>query len=94
MNTGEDIQGYLADGQGIYGYGVLHCYLEDQELAKKAAETDYEEYDELPEGEESRFTEDEYGDDRQKAKKYRETDESYLNRRSEAKVGWPWRARV
>src|SRR5690349_21242979 len=43
--TGDDIQGMLADGMGIYNYGVLHCYLSDDEMNAASAKLDYEETD-------------------------------------------------
>lgn len=84
--TGDHIQGLLADGMGIYNYGVLHAYLSDEDMNKASGEMDYEETDE-PE-EESRFTEDEYAEDsgKTKAKKYRETEQSWAQRRGHARA--------
>jgi hypothetical protein len=100
-NTGIDLQGGLIDGLYRDCYGVLHWYLADTDMNAAAAEVDYEETDEPDEPE--RYTKDDYADIdedgkqiRSKAKKYRETDESLMERRALARAAAkpPWFAEV
>ena len=94
--TGIDIQGALADGQGIYGYGVLHAYLADEAINVRSAAVDYAERDELGDDDDAgEWTEDEYPEvegekPRAKGKRYRETARAMQARRNKARVGWPW----
>lgn len=89
--TGIDLQGGLADGQIIDGYGVLHWYLTDMPEFPE-----YEELDELPEDEEEakNYTEDEYDEVAGKSKqlKYRETEDSVMARwrQMSVRAGAPW----
>ena len=85
-NTGIDLQGALVDGLYRDCYGVLHWYLADQEMNAAAAEIDYKEDDD-PEDTE-RYTDEEYPEEmgRKKAKKYRETDGSVMERRNLARA--------
>jgi hypothetical protein len=100
-NTGIDLQGGLIDGLYRDCYGVLHWYLADTDMNAAAADVDYEETDEPDEPE--RYTKDDYADIdedgkqiRSKAKKYRETDESLMERRALARAAAkpPWFAEV
>lgn len=99
-STGDDLQGLLADGMGIYNYGILHCYLADDALNAASARLDYDERDELPEdaAEAKRYTDEDYPEDagRQRKGKYRETDASLMQRRDEARAlaDPPWQASV
>ncbi len=96
--TGHDIQNGLAYGLGRDNYGVLHWRLND-EVYDDLDSLDYDEIDDLPGDpkEASRYTEDEYGDPmegepRTKSTKYRETEDSLLERRAaqRAMCGSPW----
>src|SRR3990167_2951721 len=84
--TGVDIQGELVDGMKTC-VGVLHWEVLDYEDAP-----DYEETDDVPEGQEKRYTTDDYADERRsKTKKHRETDDSLQERiaQKRAKQGFP-----
>lgn len=88
--TGVDVQGMLADGMGIYNYGVLHCYLADDDLNAASADMDFEEVDDLPDdpAEAKRYTEDDYAEEsgKKRTKRYRETDDSLMQRRDHARA--------
>ena len=98
--TGDDIQGLLADGMGIYNYGVLHAYPADDDLNKSSADMDFEEVDDLPDdpAEQKRYTEDDYAEEsgKTRTKKYRETDDSLLQRRDHVRAlaKPPWKVKV
>lgn len=88
-------QQLLADAMGRMSAPALHWYLNDR-VYDGLADLDYEEADDLPEDERERkrYTEDEYEEPigKKKAKKYRETVDSYEERRAiqRAMCGSPW----
>lgn len=88
--TGLNIQAALAQQIARDCFGVLHWQVDTSQLGDSP---DYDELDELEEGDEKRFTEDEYPETvgKTKAKRYRESEDSLKDRiaRHRAAKGLP-----